>query len=782
MEDRKLLRLFLKILAGCIIFCWFCVAVLHFALVYIASSPSTKDKIISSLKEQTCADVSIGSMSASIFDLKISDVHIGIDNKNIADVDTLYVRFSLIHLIKGKLKINNITVDNLSLTIIKDKFGKFNFDPVLKSPAFTPAEEPEPKQKEKDEEDDDDVFDISVCKFQFSTGRIAYIDEQEEISAAINEMYMDVENFNLEEVFNLNFYLIVSLKTKDVSVDDLHITLTSRINLNSLMLSQAEFDIDKFSLRLKDTSIITKGKIVNFENPEINSSTKISNFSSQTFTGIAEVPEFLIPEINIEKSLNINLEKSLMNIKKISVNVLDCNIAADGKLDYSKDLKYDINLIINLVLDKICQTIELTKPYKPAGSIQSRLNITSDSSVVAGTLSLVNIYAFLPQLGDITEINSDITIKNIDDVNMPKLTGKINSYPFIGSASYLANDKKGKLKANFFADRIYGKMSKEYEQQQKKSAETKNKEKTLEKVSEADERKVLKDFNEQKVGQEIKNNKNISLQAETKSSFKPIDAEVFFKVNHINVPYFLGKDVKFTMDMHNITPELDDIEGILNLTTADGTIKDIYKLTESNALMKGMFLSLRVVSNVVNALNVLDILNSIGSAVVSSSKDKKQVSEMTYEDAENRKEKLDGQIDFLSFITSMDFKQGKGVFKSCSFVSNLMSFKVAGNIDFKKNLVDMAVNAAPGRHEEDEGIMPLKMNISGTTDEPSGSLSLLGSVSSLVSDALTKNIVSGSLKSGFSKLLGLKKYDENGNDIVEPELKNKKKKKNKNNK
>ena len=32
-----------------------------------------------------------------------------------------------------------------------------------------------------------------------------------------------------------------------------------------------------------------------------------------------------------------------------------------------------------------------------------------------------------------------------------------------------------------------------------------------------------------------------------------------------------------------------------------------------------------------------------------------------------------------------------------------------------------------------------------------------------------KNAVSDTLKSGFTKLLGLKKHDENGNEIPEPE-------------
>jgi hypothetical protein len=55
------------------------------------------------------------------------------------------------------------------------------------------------------------------------------------------------------------------------------------------------------------------------------------------------------------------------------------------------------------------------------------------------------------------------------------------------------------------------------------------------------------------------------------------------------------------------------------------------------------------------------------------------------------------------------------------------------------------------------------MKIGGTMDEPSGSLSLLGSVTTLVGDALMKNVVSSKL----TKLLGLKKDNNNKNNVTD---------------
>ena len=177
---------------------------------------------------------------------------------------------------------------------------------------------------------------------------------------------------------------------------------------------------------------------------------------------------------------------------------------------------------------------------------------------------------------------------------------------------------------------------------------------------------------------------------------------------------------------------------------------------------KNITSNLKIVSDVINALNVLDILNSLGSALLSSDKQDENATEMTEEHAQEQGKKMDGKIDFLSFITSINFEHGKGTFDKCSFVSNLLSFKVGGEMNFKENLLNMTVNAAPGRHEDD-GIMPLTMKIGGTMDEPSGSLSLLGSVTTLVGDALMKNVVSSKL----TKLLGLKKDNTTKNSVTE---------------
>lgn len=746
----KKLKLFTNILLCILAFFFLLIAALHFTLVYLAPSDSVKQKIISTIHEQTLADVKIDSISASIFDFHVKGLELNIKEENIAKIDSVYIHFSLIKLLKGQLKVNSIAIENMDLIIIKDKQGKFNFDPVFESPMFKSDPEKEAKKEEENKDKKDEKtnpLNLLLKSTQLRNCNIAYVDEQADMTITLSKTSFDMKSFKFDNSFKIDFFTDVYLKIKDMEIESVNVALSANASLNELDLKKAELNIVSFILRLKDTVMVTKGTISDFTNPKTNILINILNLCSKSFSEITDLPDFQIPEIDIQTSTNINLDNSTVNIENLDINVLESVINAKGNLNYGKEeLEYNIDVIINFILDKIHEVSKLVNPYNPTGKIQANLNVTNKSSVISGTAFLIDIAAFTPQLGNFSEINSQININNINDIKIPELTGKLNKYPFKSSAVYLIEKEKGTINVNFTADRFYGKMDKEYEKD----------------INKKEEEKIIKQEMQEKEAAEnaVKENK--------KSDFPlpPLDILASVKIKDLDVPFFMGKDINFKMDMKKVTPDLNAVIGTLDLSTDNGVIKNIYKLTESNVVVKGLFLSLKIVSDVINALNVLDILNSIGSAIVSSKDEDTNSTEMTEEHAQEQNKKIDGKIDFLSFITSINFEHGKGTFNKCSFVSNLLSFKVGGEMNFKDNLLKMTVNAAPGRHEDD-GIMPLTMKIGGTMDEPSGSLSLLGSITNLVGDALLKNVVSSNLKSGFTKLLGLKKHDEKGNEITE---------------
>ena len=450
----KKLKLFAKILFFILVFFFLIIAVLHFTIVHIVPLDSTKNKIITTIKEQTLADVKIGSISASIFDFQIKDVTLDMENQNIAHVDRIYLHFSLIKLLKGQLKINSISIENLDIVITKDKNGKFNFDPIFESPMFKKDEQENKQEEEKKDKDENSgvPIDILLHSTQLHNCNITYIDEQSNMNISLSKMSFDMKGFKFDKSFKFDFFTDVYAKINDMEIESLNIAFSGFIHLQELDLTKAEIKISSFILRLKETVIKTKGTIFNFNNPTAKLLIKISNLCSQSFSGIIDLPDFQIPEIDIQTVTNVNLDNSFVTIEKVDINVLDSSINVNGNLNYGKeDLEYNINIIINFILDKIHNVSSLINPYNPTGTVTTNLNITNKSSFVSGNVSLIDICAFTPQLGDFTEINSQININSINDIKVPELTGKLNKGEDFNNTEQVRFDQLNRQRSEAYA-------------------------------------------------------------------------------------------------------------------------------------------------------------------------------------------------------------------------------------------------------------------------------------------------------------------------------------------
>ena len=125
-------------------------------------------------------------------------------------------------------------------------------------------------------------------------------------------------------------------------------------------------------------------------------------------------------------------------------------------------------------------------------------------------------------------------------------------------------------------------------------------------------------------------------------------------------------------------------------------------------------------------------------------------------------QKVKGQQHFDKFETEIKFNDGLASIRKGTVVSDMMSMRLDGTTDFNNGAVALKVHAAPGKHEVN-GVMPLTVNISGTVAEPKGSMSMLSSVTSLVTQGVTKNVVSRNVHKGVKSFFRLfKKKDSTG--------------------
>ena len=719
---NKFTKLLLKIVICLMCLFFVLLTILHFALVYFISSNNVKDKIVSSLQEQLATEVKIDSISASLADFTVNKLEVKINNNDFIYVNKAYIHFSLKALIFGKIRANRISINDLTVYIEKYENGKFNFEELLNAPMFVSKEEKKQEETAKDD-DEQSILDLLLHKTQLHNICVYYNDKQGNININLTDTYFDIDNFGFNEQFKITFYSKTDISTNDMKLEPVTLASTMFVNLNPNELDKANINISDISTNYKDFTLSIKGNINNLKKPNAVLDIDFKDLSSKVLEGICKSPQFYVPLINIKTDLTTDIDNGKIDFSSFNLNLLDSTISANGYLDYSK-MNYNFNAVINLLLDKLQSVSNLIGDYKPTGQINSEMLISNKE--IKGNILLNNVCAFMPQLGDFTNLNSTIYINSINDIKIPELTGELNKYPFKANLSYLIAEDHGDIVIDFKADKFIGKITKVKKEESPKKEDTADSQKTKEE--------------------------------ENKSSFPPLNIKANCNINFLDIPFIRANKVLFNMDLSNVTSDLNNIKGYLKLDSSDGLIKDIYKLTEANALTKGLFLSLKIISDVINALNVLDLLKSIGS-VFTSKDDTTKENEAIVEH-----QKIDGQIDFSSFVTKLNFLNGNADFDKCSFVSKLLSFRVKGNMNFKENAIDMTVFTAPGEHEVD-GIMPLTMKIGGTMDEPKGSLSLLGSVSSLVGDMLTKNVVADKLKKGFSALFGLKKNDEQGEEI-----------------
>lgn len=725
---NKFAKLVCKIFAVLVVLSVIFFIALHFVLVHFVSSDNVREKIVATLKEQLATEVNIGNISATLFDFAVDNIELKIKDADFVYINRAYIHFSLRNLLFAKIKVKRITIKDFTLYIEKDENGKFNFEELMENaPMFAKKENEEETKKEEPKEEDNDVIDLFLHKTQLQNISVFYNDKQGNIKFKLTDTYFNVDDLNFKKPFKMTFYSTIYAFANNIELDSVFLAFTMLVNLNPTELDKANIDIVGINATFRDFMLSVKGNINNLIKPNVMLNVALKDLSSKTIEGIVnDIPEFNIPLIDINTKLVADIENSKIDLNSLNVNILDSTISANGYLNYSK-MNYNFNVIINLILEKLQPITKLIETYKPTGLINSELTV-SDTEI-KGFLSLENVCAFTPQMGDFKNINSKIDINSINDIKMPSLTGELNGYPFNANFSYLMAEDHGDIVLGFKADKFIGKMS---EDAQKKEEPAK----------------------------ENNTTNTQDNQEKSSSSLPPFNVKADCNINFLDVPFLRANNVLFNMDISNVTPGFQNIKGYLKLDSSNGLIKDIYKLTEANAITKGLFLSLKIISDVINALNVLDLLSSLGS-VLNSKDDATKENEAIVEH-----QKIDGQIEFSSFLTKLDFSKGNAKFDKCSFVSNLLSFRVTGDMNFRENILDMTVFAAPGSHEVD-GIMPLTMNIGGTMDEPKGSLSLLGSISSLVGDMLTKNVVSDKLKKGFSALFGLKKNDENGNEIKE---------------
>ncbi len=706
-------------------------AVLDTALHHISRTKWFNTRVTTALENTLGRDVEVGAMGANLRGLFINNVRVaeqgGFENGTFLEAVHARVRFSLLHLLHAHVKLNSVTLAAITLHAKRAQDGTVNWAD-LSSPQQTDqtqdARMPFP-------------FSLSAKQLRLEDLHVIYTDEITQRTWDIDELTLHIKHLRLNKPFAVRVYAQLRHTLHNAT---LYIPISAKLtaDLKNQQWPQAYIELNAFTANLQDTTLRAKGRVDNFTNPHADLTFTLTNLSHDTLQDLIALPAFELDKATAHIKTALDTEKSAVTLHQFTLQAPGVEMQAKGGLLYKdpSHLQYDATANSTLVLGEIGRWLPaLAEPYRLVGTLRTDIHATHQQ--LQAKMNLDDLGALLPQAGRVSDVNAKLDLQETMDFKtgnaQVESTGKVNGRPF--TLALLANQKPDVIDVNV---RLHAQ------------------EVALPPLAEP--------------------TAPAQTQADTPAKpwpLPPIRAVADVQLGHVQVPYFEGNNVVFTADMHGLTPDLKQAHGNLHLTTAQGTIQDIYKLTNANPLTKVLFLSLNLTGKVFNSLNVFGILSKLGNGVASA---------VTGEDEETQgpthtqtilgpdgepvevvvpvtAQSSDGEMPYDTFDTQVDFVRGLATIKKGSFVSPVMSLRLDGTTDFNTQAVDLTVRAAPGRHEVD-GMMPLTLKIGGTIDEPQGNMQLLGSVGALVTQGVTKNVVSRNVTKGIKGFFGLFKKDK----------------------
>ena len=705
-----------------------------------------RNYVLEKVQQTIHREVRAEKINASLTGIHLKGVAVaeegGFEKGEFLTVSRAQIYFSLLHLLHAHIKIPQLTLQDAQLTIVRSKDGKFNFETMGNS------SKQDTTQEESDSQDFSSFFRLTLKVVVFDKLAFTYKDQASGQIFSAQDIYLSVRDFCLDQLFSFTLNTKLGYQDEDQTVL-IPMGIHAKANLANLDFSKAHLEVMDWSAKHNKALVHLKGEVTNWQEPTFWAQLFSRKLSSAVASPWAELPLFEIPEISIYTAGKFVPSAHTVTLSSGTIHLTGGDVFLEGRYQYEKNA-YNANGTYALNLTDI--STWLPKEYKEMG-LKGWLegNLSADTQQAKLKLDWKNGGYFNRVTGRFSDVVASVAAQEVMNFKEGSLEGKIegnlNQNPFQTSVTMAQTVQRIDLNLKAFAKRVVLPSVPTPTQEEPEFVEEVN----LEPIS------------------------------EKSWKFPPVYLKSNIQIGSLDAPYLYGTNIQFASDLQSITPKLDKAHGELKLAMGKGQILDLYKLTNANAITKVLFLSLNVIGKVFNSLNVFSVLNGLGkgmvSAVTGGQKDEKGermiIQTVIGPDGEPMEvmvpyseQKTKGRLSYEKFETKVNFEEGVATIKEGTFVSDTMSFRLDGTTDFNSGAIKMKVHAAPGKHEVD-GMLPLAVNIAGTVQDPKGSMSMVGSVTSLVKQTVANNVVSRQVKKGVKGILGIFKKREDGQEVEE---------------
>lgn len=529
-------------------------------------------------------------------------------------------------LLKKRIQIDTLALDGLNITLVQRKDGSFNFDSLLDSSAQNQPATPEKKESGAE------PFILTGKLLSATECNFNYKNEQSGLSAGIDQLNIQIENFDLDNPFAA----AISFITRSEDAQGLSVSIPVHITLDVFL---AGLDLPKAYARLvqakasyKQIQLALQGKIENFENPSLTLSGSLAGINHTALKDILpDLPAFSIPKIDLSLQASANLEQSTLHLQQAVLRIMDNMLRADGQLGWGGDKpSYRFKGTMQADLSQIVQMANATE-FNPQGTLSASIQATDKNGGkdVAGNLILKNIGALYPPF-TLTQTNGTIKITSLDEIACSSLTGLLNGEKFSSSFVYKNIKEIIDLTLNLHLDKLIlsawpqGDSATSDTPQKTSSPEDSNKPETYFNVT-----------------------SNVSVGA-------------------VSIPYFRTDGITLQTSLTNLSEHMKKANGTVSFSLQPGAITDIEKLLKQNKIARIILLPLSVLNSVGQKLN-LDLFEQPSS----------QKNEIAITKGE-------GHYTFTNGLMTLD---------TTTFESALTNLNASGTIDFGTDALNMRASA-----------------------------------------------------------------------------------------
>ncbi|WP_428078850.1 AsmA family protein, partial [Candidatus Avelusimicrobium faecicola] len=395
-------------------------------LRWASSSRRVKNYLVQKVSAALRRDVRLKQVRASLFGVRVSGLEVaeqgGFQQGTFLSVDKAGVRFSLIHLLHGHLKLRTVFLHGGAIRITRGADGKFNFAD-LSSASVPPAQ--------KEAHADPFLPRITLGLLDIEQLDVFYIDAAQNRSLAVQQFMLRARRLMFTEPFRVISKAQVRWVEGDFPLEST-LAFNARLNLADLDLEKAALDITNLIVRYRSTPAVLTGQIKNFTNPSARLALEISRLSNDTLAELApDTPEFLIPALRVDVTADARLAQSRAQISRLHLQLPGGELNATAKAAFKERADYQAEGDFAFNLDELAALSPiLASTYGVTGQITGAFQAAADNW--NAKLSVQQVGATLPAAGRLDGLSTQITAEGLKTLAVKDLSGTLNGAHFDG--------------------------------------------------------------------------------------------------------------------------------------------------------------------------------------------------------------------------------------------------------------------------------------------------------------------------------------------------------------